>query len=229
MIVKSIRTGIPKITAVIYLGIGVLLVLVTTGCPGERSIEKTEPIFRDAYLLYILDPGPFVAIDPEYPAPKEFLILQAGDVEISCGVLRGVQFGSDNLEDHVPGFANETMVNENFLPGCSRFLLNTSEVTIGDRWYYYVTLLVRRDPDATRHLDRITHITHEREINRFPPNEDRIVRLYYAVRETNIYIFTLSGTPEDIVYRERDIRTLLASVRLSAIEAVEEIQDTGLE
>lgn len=229
MIHKSIKTGIPKFKSVIYIAIGVLLIIVTTGCPADRPIEKTEPIFRDAYLLYILDPGPFVAIDPEYPASKEFLILLAGDVEISCGVLRGAQFGTDDLEDHVPGFANETIVDENFLPGCSIYVLNTSEVTIGDRWYYYVTLLIRRDPAATRLLDRITLITHEREINRFPPNEDRIVRLYYAVRGTSIYIFTLSGTPEDIVYRERDIRRLLASVRLSAIEAVEEIQDTGLE
>jgi hypothetical protein len=80
---------------------------------------------------------------------------------------------------------------------------------------------VRRDADWTDRLSPLQRLTHTRELARFPVGADRIVRVYYTVRENDIYILTLSGSPEDVVVLEPDVRKLLAGVRLTAGEALE--------
>ena len=195
---------------------------LTCGCPDDHTAGKPEAIFRDAYSLYVLDPGPFVDIEPEYPVAREFLILKAGEVEISCGLFKGAGIEVEGERLALSVFANSTVIDENWLPGVARYLLDGSMVMIGDREYYVTTLLARRDPELTARLDYITLSVHARELDLYPPAEDRIVKQYYTTKGSDIYIFTLSGTPEDIAYREPDIRKLLASVRLSATEAVQE-------
>lgn len=205
----------------------ILATIIIAGCPGEQMNEKPEPILRDAYSLYILEPGPFEALEPEFQTPREFLILKTGGVEISCGIFQGAGFEIQGERLALSIFANESIVNDAWLPGVSRYVLDGSEISMGGREYYCATLLVRRDAEQTALLDNITRAVHAREMGLFPVDEDRIVRLYYTAKESDIYIFTLSGTPEDIAFRERDIRRLLASVRLSATEAMQETGTAG--
>ncbi|MCX6645980.1 MAG: hypothetical protein NTY09_06450 [bacterium] len=196
-------------------------VIFICGCPKGQADEKPESIFRDAYSFYVLDPGPFEAVDPEYPAPREFLILKADNVEISCGVFKGAGIEVQGERLSLSIFANDTIISEDWLPGVSRYLLDGSSITIGDREFYVATLLVRRDPEMTARMDSITRAVHSREFVLYPNNEDRIVKLYYSPQDKDVCILTLSGTPEDLAYREPDIRRLLASVKLTASEAVQ--------
>jgi len=199
----------------------VLMILaVAIGCRGEKAEVKPVPVFRDEFSLYVLDPGVFEAVDPEYPNQKEFLILRSGDVEISCGIYRGAHVAGGAVEFEIARFATETILDENWLAGCMRWLLDASEVRIEGRWFYVATVLVRRDPERTARLTRIQQVVHRREIQRFQDHVDDIVKIYYAVRDRDIYILTLSGFPEDVAAKEMDVRRLLASVRLSATEAV---------
>ncbi len=190
---------------------------------GDHMTEKPEPIRNDTHSLYILNPGPFEVVGPEYPIPREFLILGAGDVEISCGVFAGGFFESEMAEVEIAEFARETIRNSGWLPGCNRWMLDAGDVTIDDRWFYFTTLLIRRDPELSGRLTLLQRTVHEREFALYPDNTDRIVRVYYALSEKDIYIFTLSGPPEDIVAVEMDVRVLLASARFAASEAILEM------
>jgi len=216
----------------IFIGIGVIIVIaaivyaVLTFVPARNSENIPDPVWNDAHSLYILDPGPFIQVIPENPSPREFLILQHGDVEISCGTYQGAFFNEESGETSLSKFASNTIMNANWLAGCRRYQLDAIEATIGTREYYLVTLLIRRDHNATADLDFITRTVHKREIERFPDDEDRIVRLYYthSTRPDNpaqgdIYIFTLSGPPENLAVTERSIRKLFASVYLNASDA----------
>jgi hypothetical protein len=199
----------------------VLVVLaVAVGCHKEKPEEKPAPVFRDEFSFYVLDPGVFEAVDPEYPTEKQFLILRSGDVEISCGIYRGAHVAGGAMEFEIARFATETILDENWLAGCTKWLLDASEVRIEGRWFYVATVLVRRDPERTARLTRIQQVVHRREIERFQDHVDNIVKLYYTVRDRDIYILTLSGSPEDVAAKEMDVRRLLANVRLSATEAV---------
>ena len=93
-------------------------------------------------------------------------------------------------------------------------------MTIGQNSYYMQTLLVRRDEEMTLDLGELKLITHKDELDLFPAGEDRIVRVYYAMKGEDIYLLTLSGSPEDIVTSEKEIRNLLASIRFSAADAI---------
>jgi len=198
-----------------------LAVSFGAGCKRNVSARpKAQPIFRDANSFYILDPGPFKIIGPESPTDQEFLILRSGTVEISCGRYVGAFLSSGDPVADLEVFARQTVEDPFWLPGCHRWLLDTSEMTIGGRWYFTTTLLVRRDPALSLHLSNLQRLTHSRELGRFPDNEDRIVRLYYAFRDRNIYILTLDGPPEDVAASESDVQNLLAGIRLSAAEAL---------
>ncbi len=194
------------------------------GCiEKEEAKEEPEPILRDAYSLYILDRGPFEIVGPEEPIQRQFLILGDGPVEISFGMLRGVHLTSGAIRNDIAMFARESIEDDNWLPGCHRWMLDASEITVDGRWYYFVTLLVRRDPDLTRRLTRIQQVTHAREIQRLGDNIDYIVRVYYTVKDPDVYILTLSAPPEDLAVMEEDVLRLLANIRLSQSEAMSAI------
>lgn len=206
-----------------------LLLSASTGCGSKSGEEdKPDPILRDAYSFYVLDPGDFTSIIPPdwQPGAKEFLILQDGEVELSCGGFPGasIPFGVERA--NIVTFAREYMESPDWLPGCWKFLLDSSEVSIGGRTYYTFTLLVRRDPSATGELTSIQRVVHRRELTRFPLHFDRIVRLYFALNERDIYILILSGPPEDMAAGEVEIRRLLASIRLNATQALAELGET---
>jgi len=220
------------VTGKIALAIAAVLaitVLVFAGFRAFRTLTKNgkpEPIWNDKYSLYILDPGPFVPVEVEYPAPREFLILKNGEVEISCGTFPGAYFKEAAGETSFAQFATDTIQHVNWLTGCRRWELDAADTTIGTRAYYYVTLLIRRDPEWTSSLNYIERAVHKHEIERFPNGEDQIVRMYYTYKERpddptqgDIYIFTLSGPPEDVAVNERSVRRLFASVYLDASSA----------
>jgi len=201
--------------AVVIVVVAVVLLVIFMGSPKE-SESTPQPILRDQYSLYILDPGPFRVVGPETLSQKEFLVLQAGEVELSCGSYPGAIFAVNAPSSEIAAFASETIKSPNWLPGCHRWLLDASEVTIGDGWFYCTTLLVRRDPEWSRHLSELQRLVHRRELERLPDDVDRIVQVYYTVKEKDIYIFTLTGPPEDVAAAETDTRKLLAGVRLNA-------------
>jgi len=218
---KSVLTrwisGITRmfLAAVLLISPGIIM-----SC-GDREVEEMpDPILNDAYSLYILKPGPFEVIGPEYPSQKEFLVLRADDVELSCGSFPGAHIPVGAVEQELASFARETIQNTNWLPGCTRWQLDAAGVNIGERWYYSVTLLVRRDPEWSAQLTQIARSVHRSELERFVDNTDMIVRQYYTLNERDICIFTLSGSPEDVVVKERAVRRLLSSVRFSAMEAM---------
>jgi len=214
----SARRLIPSFLALI----AAFICLVS--CNPNDSNSDLDPVLRDEYSFYIIDPGPFEVIDPASPDFKEFLILKSGGVEISCGIFPGVHISEGAVEEEVSSFAMESVQNTNWLPGVQRWMLDSSAVTIDGRWFYYVTLLVRRDPEWTSQLTELQLIVHRNEIERFPETTDMIVRVYYTIREKDLYILTLSGSPEDIAASERIVRRLLANIRLDAAALVAETE-----
>jgi hypothetical protein len=183
--------------------------------------SKAEPIFRDAYSFYILNPGPFVIAGPDVPYNQQFLILKLGDIQMSCGRFAGAFLATSGTPDAVlEEFAGNTLADSRWLPGCDKWFLEGTQMNIGERWYYITTALVRRNPKQTGYLSGLQKLVHKDEFRRFKDNEDRIVQLYYAFRDRDIYILTLDGTPEDITVAEPDILRLLSSVRLRASEAL---------
>jgi hypothetical protein len=221
MNIRKQKIQMPELKRIFVAFIIAFLVIFICGCPKGQANEKPESIFRDAYSFYVLDPGPFHAVDPEYPDPREFLILKADDVEISCGVFKGAGTEVQGERLSLSIFANDTIISEGWLPGVSRYLLDGSTITIGEREFYVVTLLVRRDPELTARMDSITRAVHSRELALYPDNEDRIVKLYFSPQDNDVFILTLSGTPEDLAYREPDVRRLFASIKMTASEAVQ--------
>lgn len=195
------------------------LLLIPTGCGEAEEEPEREPILLDQYNFYILDPGPFEVIEPEYPGQSEFLIFSLDGIEISCGSLLNTFMTEESAETDVALFARETMRTQSWLPGVNRWMLDAEEVTIDGRWFFVVTLLARRDPELTSRLTQIQRITHRREIERFENNVDYIVRLYHTISDSDLHIFTLSGKPEDVVIYETDVRRLLSNFRGSASEA----------
>ncbi len=210
-----------------FLAISILIIIgpvTLISCPGPDKGSDLNPVFRDEFSFYIIDPGPFEVIDPELPDYKEFLILRAGDVEISCGIFPGVYLAEGAIEAEISSFAMDSIQNTNWLPGVQRWMLDNSAVTIDGRWFYYVTLLARRDPGLTSQLTEFQLLVHRRELDIYPDQTDIIVRIYYTIRDKDLYILTLSGPPEDFAARGRDVRRLLANIRLDATSAVAETQ-----
>jgi len=196
-----------------------ILFLLLSGCVGDKK-DKPIPVIRDGYSFYVLDPGIFSIIKPDgwSPSQKEFLILEADGVEFSVGRLVGGMFAEDGGKQIVINFAQESMLVSNWLPGCWKFLLDAGEFSVGGRWFYQLTMLVRRDPEMTSRLTNLQLITHARDIERFEMNRDMIVRVYYTVKDRDIYIMTLSGKPQDVAAVEPETRKLLSNIRLSAQE-----------
>ncbi len=224
---KNKRPFLPAF--VIELLLSALVLVFVQGCGGgDESNNGPDPIFRDAFSFYVLDPGPFEVAGPEEPNPseREFLILRAGEVELNCGRFVGAHIASGAEQADLASFASEVMNSPNWLPGCFKWMLDAGEVVIGGRLYYTITSLVRRDPAMTERMSRFQLLVHEREFDTYPVNEDRIVRIYYALHDRDIYILTLSGPPEDVVTREADTRRVLAGVRFSATEALAALGET---
>ncbi len=215
-------SGIIVIVVIIVIAVGTVIFGFIKRGPVGNAVS--DPILKDEYSLYVLDPGPFEIVGPEDPIQKEFMIMASGDTEIAFGSVPGAYFSEDESENQLTQFGNETIRNSNWLPGCQRWQLEAAEVMIGTNEYYYITLLARRDPEWTGRLESITKLVHEREIERYQPDADMIVRLYYILKDRDIYTFTLSGSPEDVAVLETQIRTLLASVRLSATDAMLELE-----
>ncbi len=223
--IRNIRRAILKSLAIVLTSV----LVGVTGCnPASVEEDKSDPILRDAYSFYVLDPGDFISINPPdwQPSAKEFLVLQDGEVELSCGGFPGAHIPIGVERANILTFARKYMESSDWLPGCWKFLIDSSEVSIGGRTYYTFTLLVRRDPSATGELTSIQRIVHQRELTRFPLHFDRIVRLYFAVNDRDIYILILSGPPEDMAAGEAEIRRLLASIRLNATQALAELGET---
>jgi hypothetical protein len=215
-----------------YLSILILLVLSMgiCSCGKKGSRSKVEPIFRDAFSFYVLSPGPFEVTGPDDPIDQEFLVLKSDGVQLSCGRFAGAFLVSGGTPDAVlEEFAASTLQDPGWLPGCDRWFLDGNQMNIGERWYYATTALVRRNPQATEDLSPLQKLVHKAEIERFKDNEDRIVRIYYAFRDKDIYILTLDGTPEDMAASQPDILRLLASVRLKASEALAATQNAPVE
>jgi hypothetical protein len=206
---------------IIYCILVVALSLsISNGCKASAGI-KVEPIFRDAWSFYVLDPGPFTISGPETPTNQEFLILESGGVRISCGRFEGAfQAGNGAPDTILEGFSRNTLEDPRWLPGCDRWFLDGSQMNIGERWYYVTSVLARRSAQETEDLSNLQKLVHKAEIERFKDNEDRIVRLYFAFRDKDIYILTVDGTPEDVVNEDPELLKFLASVRLKASEAL---------
>jgi hypothetical protein len=208
--------------------LAILVALLPSGCKNKIGAgSKPAPVFRDAYSFYILNPGPFKVVGSEGPAEDNFLVLDDGPIELSCGRFAGVYLGSGTPDADLESFSRETVEDSRWMPGCHRWLLGGGEIMIGQRPYYNSTLLIRRDPVLSQHLTGIQRAVHKSELERFADNKDMIVRLYYAVQDKDIYILTLSGEPEEIAARDQDVEDLLANVRLNAAEAVAAGGSTG--
>jgi len=204
---------------------GIVLSLVAglcfSGCGGTGfGAGKPVPILRDAFSFYVLDPGVFQIIGPEQPTEKLFLLLEAGDVEIECARFRGAFLASGAPDADLEMFARVTVEDYQWMPGCRRWLLDGGVYKIGEQWYYVTTLLVRRDPRLSENLTPIQRTRHAGELQRFPDNEDRIVKLFHTFRDRNIYIITVSGPPEAMAAREADLELFLANVRTDPAQAL---------
>ena len=193
-----------------------IILFVLPGCGGSEG--STNQVFREAYSFYVTDLGPFSVSGPTKPSNKEFLVLQAGEVEISCGRFVGAMFGGGNPETALAAFARQTFANPGWLPGCNKWLLDAGGTNIGERWFYKSTLLVRRDPALSASLTPLQRSVHARELLRYPDNVDRIVQVYHTTNSKDIYILTLSGSPEDVAALEESTTRLLASIKLSSAE-----------
>lgn len=197
------------------------LVWMAGGCNhGVKNRSKARPIFRDAFSFYILDPGDFEITGPENPTQKEFLNLTSGEINISCGRFPGAFLATGAPEADLESFASNVIIDYMFLPGCHRWFLNGGITNVSERWFYQTSLLVRRSPRLTGYLTRIQKITHQRELEILPENEDRIVVIYYTFHNRDIYIITVAGPPEDLAAKKRDIEKLLGSIRLDPSEAL---------
>jgi hypothetical protein len=213
----TMTSRIPIISIVL---IAMLSLSLSSGCKAAAR-AKTEPIFRDAYSFYVLDPGPWTIIGPETPSNQEFLDLETDGVQIICGRFQGAFLVGNGAPDAVlEGFSRNTLEDPRWLPGCDRWFLDGSQMNIGERWYYVTTALVRRNAQETEGLSNLQKLVHKAEIEKYKVDEDRIVRLYYAFRDKDIYILTVDGTPEDIVTEDPVLLKLLANVRLKASEAL---------
>jgi hypothetical protein len=193
--------------------------LTLSGCSRGQEQKERNPIFLDQYKFYILDSGDFEVVEPEYPIPKEFLRFDLDGIEVSAGGLQDMPLTEGNETADVTVFALETIQDTGWLAGVNRWMLDTREVTIDGRWFYVVTVLVRRDPEWTSRLTYIQRVTSRHELERFENNVDYIVRLYYTLSDSDLHIFTLSGQPEDIVIYETEVRRLLSNFRGDAAEA----------
>ena len=101
-----------------------ILLAASAGCkhPGKEA-SKTQPVFRDTYSFYVLDPGPFKVAGPDAPDESQFLILADGEVQLSCGRFQGAYMGSGTPDAELESFARATVEDSSWLPGCNRWLL----------------------------------------------------------------------------------------------------------
>jgi len=220
-----IRVNRIKLMRILAVTIQVLLLVTAVSCKDKAGNEDVpEPIWNDTYELYVLDPGPFVELELEFPSTNEFLILQNDGIELSFGKIVGANIETESPKTDLSSYAVDTITNENWLPGVGRWMLEASEIEINNRFFYYVTLLVRRDAEWTEGLTDLQKTIHAREMLRYPEGLDMTVRLYYATHEDIVYIMTLSGTPEDVILHEKETRELISNVRFSAVEATNELQ-----
>ena len=213
-----IRTTLPRRQAIFLTVASIAFFLI--GCDENGDDGKPTPIFLDEYSLYILDAATFVKVGPEFESQKNFLDIKSGEVQISFGKLPGAYLGSASIENQLTQFSRDTNENPQWLLGCHRWLLDVRETTIGDQWYYTNTLLVRRDPSLTKYMNQVQLAVHEKEFSLFPDDEDRILRMYYGIHDDDIYVFTISGSPEEFVAKEAELERVMASIRYTAADAM---------
>jgi len=206
-----------------------IAIMALAGCTSRQDQAERNPIFLDQYSFYLLDTGEFEVIEPDYPIPSEFLRFQLDGIEVAVGGLREMPLTEGNEGADVTIFAMETIRDQDWLPGINRWMLDTEEATIDGRWFYVVTVLVRRDPEWTSRLTHIQRVTNRHELERYENNVDYIVKLYYTLSDSDLHIFTLSGQPEDVVVHETQVRRLLSNFRGDAAEATTalEFSDPG--
>jgi hypothetical protein len=200
-----------------------ILIMLSTGCGKDSAADKPAPILIDEFSLYITDPGEWNITGPEQRTMQGFLLMENNGIESSFAQVPNLYMEDTGIENMIANFSRETHEDYMWLPGCHRYLLDSREIRIDEQWYFVNTLLINRDPVITQHLTALQKAVHRREIEIYPDSTDMILRMYYGLRDQDIYIISFSGLPEDFAAMEPEIIRLISNIKFSGQDALSEM------